>query len=225
MKKKVKEEAKAKAATSVQISKSAKHAKVQRILSELQQCLPKFTVDFIRVQIVRSQRMKTGVHWTVSDKMLALSIFYHSHKASKIIGKLFAMPSKCSLQRALHKSNIAPGFTDSLFSALKMKVNAMSELDKQCVLVFDKMSLKTGITHNAQTDSIEGFEKLGSVGTTKCSKPCTCIYGTWTNFKMEAASWLFLNFRYRHTSSAENVSEKLHLQASRYRSQRLGDCL
>ena len=158
---------KVKAATSVQISKSAKQAKVERIVSELQQYLPKSTVDFIRGQIVRSQRMKTGARWTISDKMLALSIFYHSRKAYKIIGKLFAMPSKRTLQRALQKSNIAPGFTDSLFSALKMKVNAMSELDKQCVLVFDEMSLKTGLTYNAQTDSIEGFENLGSVGTTK----------------------------------------------------------
>ena len=48
-----------------------------------------------------------------------------------------------------------------------MKVNAMLELDKQCVWVFDEMSSKTGLTYNAQTDSIEGFENLGSVGTTK----------------------------------------------------------
>ena len=58
----------------------------------------------------------------------------------------------------MQKSNIAPGFTDSLFSALNMKVNAMLELDKQYVLVFDEMSLKTGLTYNAQTDIIEGFE-------------------------------------------------------------------
>ena len=82
-----------KAATSVQISKSAKQAKVERILSELQQYLPKSTVDFIRGQIMRSQRMKTGVHWTISDQMLALIIFYHSRKAHKIIGRLSAMPS------------------------------------------------------------------------------------------------------------------------------------
>ena len=31
------------------------------------------------------------------------------------------MPSKSTLCRALQKSNIAPGFTDSLFSAVKMK--------------------------------------------------------------------------------------------------------
>ena len=71
---------------------------------------------------------------------------YHNRKAYKIIGKHFAMSSKRTLQRALQKCNIAPGFTDSLFSALKMNVNAMSELDKHCVLVFDEMSLKTGLT-------------------------------------------------------------------------------
>ena len=76
------------------------------------------------------------------------------------------MPSKRTLQRAY--SDIAPGFTLSLFSALTMRVNAMSDLHKHCVLVFDKMSLTTGLTYNAQTDSIEVFENLVSVGTTKC---------------------------------------------------------
>ena len=67
-------------------------------MSELQQYLPKSTVDFIRGQIVRSQRMKTGVYWTILDKMLVLSIFYHSRKAYKIIGKRFAIQSKRTMQ-------------------------------------------------------------------------------------------------------------------------------
>ena len=41
-------------------------AKVDRIVSELQQYLPKSTVDFIRGQIVRSQHIKTGVRWVIS---------------------------------------------------------------------------------------------------------------------------------------------------------------
>ena len=39
-------------------SRPAKQAKINRIVSELQQYLPKSTVDFIRGQIVKSQCMK-----------------------------------------------------------------------------------------------------------------------------------------------------------------------
>ena len=43
----------------------------------------------------------------------------------------------------------------------------MNEQDNQCVLIFDEMSLKSGLTYNAQTDSIEGFEDFGDLGPTK----------------------------------------------------------
>ena len=79
---------KAKAASSLQISKSAKQAKVERIVSELQQYLPKYIMDFIRGQIVRSQRMKTGVRWTISDKMLALSIFITAVRHIRLLENL-----------------------------------------------------------------------------------------------------------------------------------------
>ena len=137
------------------------------IVTQLEQYLPKTTVDFIRGQVIRSERMKPGVRWSLQDKMLALSIFYHSRKAYKIIGKIFAMPSKRTLQRALQKCDVVPGFSEQLFDALKVKVQSMSEQDRQCAVVFDEMSLKCGLTYNVHTDSIEGFENLGNLGTSK----------------------------------------------------------
>ena len=153
--------------TSPKQRKNQKLANANRIVTELEQYLPKTTVDFIRAQVVRSQRIKTGVRWSLQDKMLALSIFYHSRKAYKIVAGIFPMPSKRTLQRALQKCDIVPGFSEQLFTALKVKVQSMSEQDKQCVLVFDEMSLKSGLTYNLQSDSIEGFENLGTLGTSK----------------------------------------------------------
>ena len=40
----------------------------------------------------------------------------------------------------------------------------MDDGDKQCVLVFDEMSLKAGISYNSSNDCVEGFEDFGDLG-------------------------------------------------------------
>ena len=64
-----------------------------------------------------SEIMKPGVRWSLQDKMLALSIFYHSRKAYTIIGNSCAMPSKRTIQRALQKCDVCLvlGFSEQLF--------------------------------------------------------------------------------------------------------------
>jgi len=43
----------------------------------------------------------------------------------------------------------------------------MSEKDKECVLAFDEMALKTKFVYNKDRDCIDGFEDLGLLGTTQ----------------------------------------------------------
>ena len=99
--------------------------------------------------------------YALADKMLALSIFYQSRKAYRILSKLFALPSKKTLQRAMQKTNIMPGFVTFIFEALKLKVDSMEQKEKYVALVFDEMSLKTSLVYNSGLDKIEGFEDFG----------------------------------------------------------------
>ena len=144
-----------------------KEARINNIVMQLKEYLPSETVSFIETQIRMSQRSKHGKRWTIKDKTLALSIFYHSRKAYRLLSKIFCLPSKSTLLRSLRKSNLSPGFNDKIFSALELKVSSMSENSRQCALTFDEISLKSALQYNPQRDVIEGFEHYGDSGQSK----------------------------------------------------------
>ena len=126
--------------------------------------LPTGTVNFIERQIILHDSKTTHRRYAVSDEMMALSIFYQSHKAYKLLSKLFALPSARTLQWSLQNTNILPGFNDSVFRALKTKIDAMNDKDRYVAVIFDEMVLKTALVYNHGLDKIEGFEDLGELG-------------------------------------------------------------
>ena len=123
--------------------------------------------------------------------MLALSVFYQSQKAYKQLSKLFALPSKRTLQKYMQNTNIMPGFNDGVFDALKLKVDNMDPKDRCVALIFDEMTLKSALVYNDGLDMIEGFEDLGeSWNITLCGRPCFSVYGMRSLLKMETTSCL-----------------------------------
>ena len=74
--------------------KLSNKAELNNLVSQLAGHLPMHTVNFIKRQILLHQSKKTHRRYAVSDKMMALSIFYQSRKAYGILSKLFALPSK-----------------------------------------------------------------------------------------------------------------------------------
>ena len=140
---------------------------IDAIVNELDEYLPTNTVKFIKTQVKMSKRTKKGYRWPAQEKTLALSIYYHSKKAYKILGKIFKLPSKSTLHRVLQRTNVIPGFSEKVFDALKLKAATMTEDDKICTLIFDEMSLKTGLSYTKGSDTVEGFEDFGDLGKTK----------------------------------------------------------
>ena len=125
------------------------------------------TVSFIESQVEMSKWCKRAYRWKTRDKMIALSIFFHSRKVYKILSKLFILPSKSTLLRDLKKMNMKPGFIESILEALQVKVNTMDTRDRNVALVFDEMSIKEGLTYNTGRDIVEGFEDFGLAGQTR----------------------------------------------------------
>ena len=82
----------------------------------------------------------------------------------KLLSKLFTLPSKRTLQQSLQRTNVMPGFSDSIFAALKLKISEMDEKDRCVAVVFDEMSLKNGLVYNHGFDKIEGFEDFDEFG-------------------------------------------------------------
>ena len=98
---------------------------------------------------------------------MALSIYYQSPKAYKLLSKLFALPSKRTIQCSLENTNVKPGFNDAVFHDLQIKCNTVDDKDKCVALIFDEMSLKSSLVYNHGLDKIEGFEDFGELVTSQ----------------------------------------------------------
>ena len=134
------------------------------LTAQLKHYLPIQTVNFIERQIMLHGSKSGQCRYAITDKMMALSIFYNSRKAYCLLSKLFALPSKRTLQRSLQNTNVMPGFNDAIFDVLRMKVSTLNEKDRCVALVFDEMSLKPTLVYNHGLDKIEGFEDFGEWG-------------------------------------------------------------
>ena len=147
--------------------KMSKTLKLTNASACLSQYLSPNTFSFIESQVKMSKRSRHAYRWKTEDKMLALSIFFHSRKAYKILSQLFILPSVRTLLRDLQKMNIKPGFSQYVLDALTLKVQAMHPTDRNVALVFDEMSIKQSLVYNEGTDSVEGFEDFGNLGQTR----------------------------------------------------------
>ena len=114
-----------------------------------------------------SQRVKArGRRWSYRDKVIALSLYHQGPRAYQFCCRLFTLPSISSLQKWLQSVEIHPGFSDTILNVMKHKVSTMNDRDKLCVITFDEMSLRTGLSYDISSDSIEGFEDYGMLGRT-----------------------------------------------------------
>ena len=145
-----------------------KNLKLKKAMTTIKAFLPCQTFSFIEWQVTKSKlKSKSAYRWKTEDKLLALSIFFHSRKAYQVLSKLFILPSKSTLLHELQKMNIKPGFSASVLEALKMKAKNMHPRDCNVVLAFDEMNIKEGLVYNPGSDIVEGFEDFGNIGQTR----------------------------------------------------------
>ena len=96
---------------------------IRNVCQELDGLLPEETAKFVKSRIIANQRKsKAGNRWTLSDKMFALSIFYHSRKAYRILHKLFVLPSKTTLN-TLRPTQYGRHFADDIFKCIFLNEN------------------------------------------------------------------------------------------------------
>lgn len=122
-----------------------------------------FTQNFIASQI-RTQPLKPrGRRFTIDDKIFALSLFKQSGKAYRMLSKVFALPSKKSILDLLRKIPFEPGINHHIFENLKKHVNKIkNKLDRYCTIIFDEISLSSGLQYMSNKDEVIGFQDLGN---------------------------------------------------------------
>ena len=174
--------------------KKRENCSLKVLTTNLETLLPKDMALFIIQQIKLHNRKlsKNGYRWTTKQKLFFLSIFYHSRKAYRLLGKIFILPSRSTLLLLLlSKCLIYPGFHDNIFNSLKIKIENME--NKDCVLVFDEMKLKCGLSYDRKHDVDEGFEDIGIYG--KAAKPadyalCFLVKGLKDKWKLNIGYFL-----------------------------------
>lgn len=162
--------------------------------------------SFFMSQIALSQVNKRGRRYNTENKMFALSIYYKSPAAYKLLSSTFQLPSVSMLTAWLRNKQNDTGFETSLITALQSKVQGMCTRDKTCVLLIDEMSIKSNLYFNSAADKIIGFEDLGDGDRTRtvaCSVLVFMVSGLATRWKQP------LGFFFVGTSCAASKVKQL----------------
>lgn len=117
--------------------------------------------NFILSQMRTQFKKPNARRFTLDDKIFALSLLKASGKAYRLLSKVFSLPSKKTLGNLLNKIPLKPGIQKHLFEALRGICQKMKPIDRNCVLLFDEMSIETFLSYSIRSDEIMGIEDLG----------------------------------------------------------------
>jgi len=135
--------------------------------------------------------------WSQAEKQLALTLYYKSPSSYKYMRKNgIILPGESSVRRMLQSIAYVPGFLPEYSDQLILKIKAMSEVEKKCVVLFDEMALMKCIEYNKNLDMIEGFEDKGPLGrSSKYAKHALVIMirGLYKNWKFPLCYFLTCN--------------------------------
>ena len=99
-------------------------------------------LQVIKSHILMSVHKKQGNRWSTPDKELAISLYTASPKCYRLLRKMITLPSPSTLKKSLQDLAVHPGFNECVLDALKMKVENLADNSKDCILLFDEMSIK-----------------------------------------------------------------------------------
>lgn len=124
-------------------------------LSEMQK-------SFITGQIEASQRRARGMRWSNQQKTLAVGLLYKSPQAYNLIRNVLCLPSISVIKRFISHVKLIEGVVnDSLLLFLRRRVESMTTLARHCLLVFDAMTIKSGLSYDRHHDCISGLTSDG----------------------------------------------------------------
>ncbi|KRT85536.1 hypothetical protein AMK59_972, partial [Oryctes borbonicus] len=90
-------------------------------------------------QLRGSEKKPIGRRFTVHDKVLALSLQRNSPKGYRLLQRIFSLPSVRPLRRLVIKVPFSPGINPVILESLKTITASLSQMERYCTLVFDKI--------------------------------------------------------------------------------------
>lgn len=153
------------------------------------------TANFIKLQLSLTRKNPNGFRYNDEFKQFALTIYMLGPKVYRTLARTFHLPSKATLCRITHRWKVTPGFSDFIFGVVNLKVATLSDVDKDCLLCADEISLKTNLFYNTSQDEIIGFH---CTDTTQSYYPANSALvlmarGIHTNWKQPVAYFFVKN--------------------------------
>lgn len=134
---------------------------LQTIISSLPNFVSGEPLHFLIMQLRHQRKVK----WEKNEKNFSLSLYYKAPNVYRFLrDRGFRLPSISQIRKWINVTNVTPGFGEEVFGRLSTKAKSMSEDEKQCVLMFDEMSIKKSLEYNSKLDVVEGFQDLGPLG-------------------------------------------------------------
>lgn len=124
--------------------------------------LPEPVRKFIFMQINHIKRKK----WEEHEKQFAFIIYYKSPKLYTYLRDKakFALPSVGQIRLWVNEIDLFPDKTNNLLKILKIRCAEMNAKERECVLIWDELSIKKWLEYNSKKDMVEGFVDLGEEG-------------------------------------------------------------
>ncbi|GBN04892.1 hypothetical protein AVEN_124500-1 [Araneus ventricosus] len=193
------------------------HKKIQRltekkskicILQKIKSIVQPVIYNFIKSQIQQTSVAKNGRRYSLQDKNLALQLYLASPKAYGLVRKYFCFPSKKTLRRSLAAIDIEPGFIPSVEKALKLVASKMTPLDKLCILSFDEMKIKMGLSYHKKNDVIIRYENYGNESSSKLATHVLVfrVRGPCKKWKQVIGRFFSCRYRFRYFFENANFS-------------------
>jgi hypothetical protein len=107
--------------------------------------------NFVRSQIRLASRSLQGRRFSLDDKIRGLILHKQSGKAYRTMSKLFSLPSRKTLMTLLQRIPIDAGINEALFDNLKANVRQLRQRERNCILLFDEVSLEPHFDVNRKT--------------------------------------------------------------------------
>lgn len=122
--------------------------------------LPTKLFDLIKMQIDAHKQNIRNLRYSDKFKQFALTLYFMGPKSYRFLSKTLKLPSVRTLQRITQNWPNHPGFSEVLFEAVRFKTSSYSELDKNCTICIDEMSLKTNLCYNVYKDQVIGYDSV-----------------------------------------------------------------
>ncbi|VEN36818.1 unnamed protein product [Callosobruchus maculatus] len=162
----------------------------------IEESLNDVTKNFINSQLRNVTRAPTARRWTIQDKAFALSLYKRSPKLYRYLKIHFQLPSISVLKKVLSSVPFNCGLIKPVMDYLKLQSEQMDELDKCCTLIFDEVSLASGLYYDSNKQTIFGYEDLGFLGRSRGTANHALVFmirGIKTNYKMPVAFFFTKN--------------------------------